>query len=69
MSPLVSLMPIINQAVVMCEQTEKVSMEQHRLMSSLGLLYHAPAQMIYRAMESKSENKVMISRYDHDSSQ
>ena len=55
MSPLVSLMPVINQAVVMCEQTEKISVEQRQLMSTLGLLYHAPAQMIYRTMESKSE--------------
>lgn len=46
-------MPGINQAVIMCEQKVSMSMEQCRLMSSLNLLYHAPARMIYRAMESE----------------
>ena len=52
LSPLATLMPTIHQAVLACDQQPQLCTQQHMAMNLLNVVHHAPAQMVYRAMES-----------------
>ena len=58
-------MPAIHQAVLACDQQPSLCMQQRFAYNTLGLIHHAPAQMVYRAMESRI--MMMIVNDDDDS--